>query len=327
MRMLQRIIFFLCIWALVIVTTGVWSAVPAQAAGFGITPPYVRNDRLTRGSVYQQRINLVRGDPVEDLQATMSINVPGIDHWFSIEPGEKFILKKGETQMPIYITVHVPPDAEYGKYEGNIRIRTAPVKNSTSGGVSIALGAQIDVRIEVVDKIYDLEVSRVKFANLEEGHRKWGLYFPGKIRFFMTVENTGNAPFGPTKVVLDIYDANGEVLKETVVNKNKLRRIEPFAIEEIVAEFPTHLPAGKYIAKFTIFKNDKIARQGSLTLGISPYGAIAGYEGYGWDGLSWTDRSKVIGAGLLVLILLAALVLLIAGIIGKYRRTSPRSAQ
>ena len=34
-------------------------------AGFGITPPYVRNTSLTRNSTYEQQILLVRGNPDE----------------------------------------------------------------------------------------------------------------------------------------------------------------------------------------------------------------------------------------------------------------------
>ena len=40
-------------------------------AGFGVTPPYVRNTSLTRNSTYEQQILLVRGDPDVEL----SVNV------------------------------------------------------------------------------------------------------------------------------------------------------------------------------------------------------------------------------------------------------------
>lgn len=279
-------------------------------AGFGITPPYVKNDRLTRDSSFQQKITLVRADPIDDLKAEITLNVPGINEWFSIDKGKEFILAKGAKQVPIIITVNVPKDAKYDDYEGSIRIRTSPIETSEGGGVSIALGAQIDVDISVVDKVYDFNIRKVKMADLEEGHKKWGLFFPGRIRFFMTTENTGNIEFGPTKVRLDIYDSKEENLLETIENRGKIKRIEPFAIEEIIANFATRLKAGRYTAKYTIFNNDKIAQQGDINLSISALGSISGYKGYGFMALSFGDKAKVIGVivGMIALLYVLARV-------------------
>ena len=65
-------------------------------AGFGITPPYVRNDTLRPGSEYTQEIIIVRSDPVEDLDAELTMNLPGIESWFSTDKGTKLVLPKAE---------------------------------------------------------------------------------------------------------------------------------------------------------------------------------------------------------------------------------------
>ena len=264
-------------------------------AGFGISPPYVNNQRLTRGTVYEQKITLVRSDPVDDLTTQITMNIPGIEGWFSVDRGTEFIMPKGTTQLPIVVTVRVPEDAEYKKYEGAIRIRTSSAvpPGTSPNGVSIALGAQVDVDIEVVDKIYDFTVKRIRNADVEEGRRKWGLYFPGKIKFFMTVENTGNAKFGPTKVQFDIYDNDMETLLETTYSTNEIEQIEPFATKEVIAELPTRLGTGRYTAKYTIFKNEEIAQQNTLVMTVAAIGSVPGYEGYGFDGLSFEDKLKV----------------------------------
>jgi len=269
------------------------SALPSAAhAGFGITPPYVRSDRLTRGTEYTQQIVLVRSDPQEDLNVQVTLNIPGAQPWFTVDKGNNFVIPKGVTQMPILVTVKVPTDAPYNRYTGNIRIRTSS-NTSASGGVSIALGAQVDVDIKVVDKIYDFDVKQIRIADLEAGVTKWGLFFPGKIRFFMTVQNTGNTTFGPTKVHFDIYDNNGENLLESTDNLNKIPQIPAFATQEVVAELPTRLPQGSYVAKYTIYKNSDIASQGQITLSIAAPGTVLGYVGYGFDGLSLADKLKV----------------------------------
>lgn len=285
-----------------------FSSTAPALAGFGISPPYVFNNRLTRGTVFNQQITLVRSDPTDDLTTTITMNIPEVQSWFSVDRGTTFTMPKGQRQVPIVVTVTVPEDADYARYKGSIRVRTAPAISGApeGGGVSIALGAQIDVDVEVVDKIYDFEVRKIRIDDLEEGRRKWGLFFPGKIKFYMTIENTGNTEYGPTKVTFDIYDSEGETLLETTQNTNKLSKVPPFGNDEIVAELPTRLSAGKYIAKYTIYKGDDIAQQNEINVSIAAIGAVAGYEGYGFIGLSTADKLKVVivlGAPLLLVLL------------------------
>jgi len=273
-------------------------------AGFGITPPYVRNDKLTQGSSYTQEIILVRGDPVEDLKAEITVNVPGVNDWISIDRGTEFLLPSGEKQVPMRVTVNVPQDAPYERYQGVIRIRT--LSPDPASGVSIALGAQIDVDLRVVDEIRDFEVKRVQIAETEEPKRFWWLEYPGRIQFTMSIENTGNAPTAPSRVQLDIYDRRGNVVLETTYNTNSIDEVLPFETRETVAYLPTRLPPGAYLVKYSIFRfEDDVKRSGELTLSVLPAGTLAAYTGYGIEGLSLSDQLSVaIPALVLVLILL-----------------------
>lgn len=291
-------------------------------AGFGISPPYVNNMRLTRGTVFEQKITLVRSDPTEDLKAEITMNIPGAENWFSVDLGQEFTLPKGVTQVPIVITVRVPKDAEYKEYKGAIRIRTSSTDVPEGGGVSIALGAQIDVDVKVVDKIFDFDVRRIRMADLEEGRTKWGLFFPGKIRFYMTIENTGNTEYGPTKVLFEIYDSEMETLLETTENTNKVEKIAPFTIKEVLAELPTRLPAGRYTAKYTIYKGEEIAQQNRVNVSVAAVGSVFGYEGYGFWGLSVADKLKAVG---MIGVPLLLLLILIGILVVKRRsRKNPR---
>ena len=47
----------------------------------------------TQNSHYEQVITLVRSDPTEDLQAKVTINVPGANDWISIDRGTQFIFQ------------------------------------------------------------------------------------------------------------------------------------------------------------------------------------------------------------------------------------------
>ena len=293
-------------------------------AGFGITPPYVRNDKLTQGSSYTQEIILVRGDPIEDLKAEITINVPGVENWITIDKGTEFLLPAGAKQVPMQVTVTVPQNAAYERHQGNIRIRT--VSPDPASGVSIALGAQIDVDLRVVDEIRDFEVKRVQISEAEEPTRLWWFEFPGKIQFTMGIENTGNAPTAPSKVQLDIYDRRGNVVLETTYNTNSIEDIFPFETRDSVAYLPTKLPPGAYLVKYSIFRFDNdVKRTGELTLSVLPTGTLSLYEGYGFVGLSTSDKlTIIIPIIVFVFILFVILFIIISRSKNKGRRKPPK---
>lgn len=293
------------------------SAAPAFA-GFGITPPYVRNDRLTQGSTFTQEIVLVRGDPNEDLKAEVTVNVPGIDSWITVDRGDEFLLPAGEKQVPMLVTVQVPNNADYARYQGSIRIRT--MSPDPASGVSIALGAQIDVDLRVVDEIRDFEVRRVRMSEAEEPRRFAWFEFPGKITFTMGIENTGNAPTTPTKVQLEIYDKRGNVVLESITNTNELDEVLPFETRDVVAHLPTRLPPGAYLVKYSIYRfEDEAKRNGELTLSILPEGTLEAYSGYGIEGLSMGDKLSIV-----IPLTLLALVLILAALIVTLRAKNAR---
>jgi len=171
-------------------------------AGFGVTPPYFRNDSLTRNSTYKQQILLVRGDPNSALKASVVIDAPEIADWITIEGGNEFELPKGQQKVPMQVMVQVPANADFKTYSGAIRVKTGPADDEVqSGAVNISLGAQINIDLNVIDReIKDFRVVRINISDLNEGHKLGWLYFPGKIRFGMMLENTGNVDVAPSKV-------------------------------------------------------------------------------------------------------------------------------
>ncbi|NMB92184.1 MAG: hypothetical protein GYA31_00980, partial [Parcubacteria group bacterium] len=250
-------------------------------AGFGISPPYVKNDNLFRGSVYEKIITITRGDPTEDLKAEITIDVPGANDWITINRGKEFILPKGEKKIPIVVTVKIPKDAPYGNYKGGIRIKTSSLEALQKGSVSIALGAYIDVNLNVTKaKIFDFLIRGMKMFDTEEGFTKWIFHFPTKIKAELQLENLGNIKCHPTKVLLDIYDENKiNVLK--TLEANKMTSVKPFETGGVLITFLTDLKPGSYYVHYKIYKNQEIAPggEGDLHLSIVPHGTIPGYQG------------------------------------------------
>jgi hypothetical protein len=273
-------------------------------AGFGVTPPYVTNASLTRNSVYEQKIFLVRSDPSTDLKATVSIDVPGVNDWFTIAEGSEFLLPRGEQKVPMTVKVAVPDDADYKQYTGNIRIKTgAPDDKVQGGAVSISLGAQIDVDVTVLDKkIRNFKVRKIGVSDLNEGHKVGWLYFPGKIKFEMLIENLGNVPISPSDVIFRIYDKSGNVLLEETHKKGKIQAVDPFKIETVYAEVPTRLPSGSYLARFEILNGKDVKLSGEVNLSVLPYGTLQ-TAGFGFLGLSLAHKLSIILPILTVLVI------------------------
>lgn len=263
-------------------------------AGFGITPPYVKNTSLTRNSVYEQQILLVRGDPDVPQKALVTIDAPGIEDWIEIIEGETISLPEGEQKVPMTVRVSVPKNAEFTKYEGAIRIKTVPEDDVKAGAVSISLGALVDIDLAVIDReIRDFRVRKVSLPDLNQGEKFAWLFYPGKARFAMTIENTGNVDIAPSKVTFNIYDRTGEVLLEETKNIGKIDRISPYATGEVVAEIPTRLPEGSYVARYKIYNDDEVKQEGDLSLNILPSGSIQA-AGFGFVGLSMAHKISVL---------------------------------
>jgi len=268
---------------------------PFAHAGFGITPPYVRNTSLTRNSVYEQQILLVRGNPDKPLNALISIDAPEIQDWVQVLEGTTVLMPSGEQKIPITVRVTVPSNAKFQDYGGRIRIRTTPTDDQIEQGVvSISLGAQVDIQLSVIDRVIkDFRVRRITLDDVAEGHKVGWLYFPGKIRFKMNIENTGNVAHAPTRVNIRIFDRNGNVLMQETNNTNRMKKVDPFDTQEVIAELPTNLPTGNYLVRYTIFNGEDIKQEGEMTLGIRPYGSIQ-VAGYGFFGLSFAHQLSIL---------------------------------
>jgi hypothetical protein len=189
----------------------------------------------------------------------------------------------------------VPDNAEFKEYKGSIRIKTVPENGQVAeGAVSISLGALIDVELTVIDKeIKDFRVRKVSVGDLNAGHKFWWLFFPGKARFDMMLENTGNVEVSPSEVDLRIYDNSGKVLLEDTKNLGKVPTIKPYATDNVTAEIPTRLPQGSYIAHYLIKNGDEIKQEGDISLNIRPYGTLQ-LGGFGFIGLSLAHKISIL---------------------------------
>lgn len=264
-------------------------------AGFGITPPYVKNTSLTRNSIYEQQILLVRSDPSVAQIAEVSIDAPSLEGWLEIVEGTEIAMPVGVQKVPMTVRVSVPPDAEFTDYGGTIGIRTLPADGIVTGGaVSISLGARVDIGLTVIDKqIEDFRVRKISVSELNEGSKVAWLFFPGKILFDMLIENTGNVPIAPSRVEFKLYEKTGEVLLEETRHIGRIKKIAPYDTDTVTASIPTRLPSGSYIARYRIYNGEELKQEGDLTVTIEPAGTVQA-AGFGFVGLSIAHKISIL---------------------------------
>lgn len=253
-------------------------------AGLGISPPLVKNHHLLRGSHFEQTVHLSRGDPRETLLAQVEIDAPEIKDWISIRPGMEFTLPAGQHLVPVTVVINVPQDAELGQYKGHIRIKTMPERPEPAP-VIVALGARVDLDLKVVEEEFlSFNIRTWEILPLEEG-------WPVKIAF--TIENVGNVKARPLKVLLDVYDHRNEILLASG-EVTDLDYVEPFATQQIIAEFPIDLAEGRYWARVKVYKDEKEVIEYSDGFDVLAKGTLA-KPGQGW--IFWI----LIGVGIVIL--------------------------
>jgi len=256
-------------------------AVPAEA-GFGVSPPTIRNRQLTPGSTFKKEIRLLRSLSDGDLLAQIKIDAPEIDSWISIDKGEEFLLPKGELQVPMLVSFNIPKDAELGDYTGHINVRVIPTEDEKKGGVAIALGARIDIDLSLTNVSFaDFLVRVVAVPDFERLGPPWNwkvwrslyekLFY--KIKVVLDIENKGNIAIAPSKVTIDVYDISKKKLLQTSEDKS-LKKIDSFSRDKIEALFPTKLSVGQYWSKVRIYKGSQVVNFYEIAFTVEEHGVL-----------------------------------------------------
>jgi len=107
-------------------------------------------------------------------------------------------------------------------------------------------------------------------------------------------------PVRPAKVLFDIFDTNGLKMLESTRSTNRIKQVEPFAVEPVTAFLPTHLkPGATRRPTRSTARTRSPGRQHPPV--HPPYGTIPGDTGYGIEGLRLRDQLILACLALLVL--------------------------
>src|SRR3989344_4928792 len=236
-------------------------------AGFGISPPWLKNTHLSPGSHYEQDIFLVQGKPESSVQVTATIeSAEQIASWINFKPGNAFIIPAGTQQFPVRVTVDVPRDAGYETYTGKIRFVATSVGADNNSNIAIQLGSLAEITLTVTsDEYSDFNVRGVSIDDIEESM---------PITMGVRLENLGNIKVRPTRISLRIYDKwHEQILQEGDAETTEW--IESFATGMIRATMPTTLSLGDYFADFEIYKGEEVIARDKERFNIVEKGTLA----------------------------------------------------
>jgi hypothetical protein len=241
-----------------IVTLGTHT--PQSQAAFGTSPPWVRNDHLLPGTTYEQIINLSRNEADMDMKVTVRIEGDKeITKWLQIENQKNLVMKKGQTSLPMKVTVKVPSKAALKNYRGGIFVTLESITDGSQqgGNVAIKLGAHILVELSVIgDKVTDYRIKSISLDTLDKGQ---------PFHLNIEIENLGNTEITDINGQIDIYDRKETgIIKSLTFGKLTL----PISPDEItrtsVVLNDLILDPGEYWIVAKIFKNDKVIYENRL---------------------------------------------------------------
>ena len=292
--MKRKLLLFLLVFGLI-------GIVSVAKAGFGISPPDISNSHLVPGSSFEKTIYLIRGEPNEDMMAEVTIDAPEIEGWITIEKGMKFPLPKGIQQFPMKVIIDVPEDADFGNYQGYIRVRALPTGDSP-GQVSTVLAGRIDVGLKVSDEGYsEFEVKGVSIPDSELG---------SPLTVLVKIENQGNLKTRPSKIHLDIYDLSHKTLLKSV-DIEETTWVEAFETSQVEGEVQVDLELGEYWADVVVYKDGEALGINKVYFQIvekKPTEELAG-AGKGDEGLlAFFDPYLAGGMGLALVLIIIILV-------------------
>jgi len=177
--------------------------------------------------------------------------------WITIEQGDVFTIPAGVQQYPMKVTINVPDDAELGKYDAFVRVKTTPQAAESAGEVAIALGGRVDIDVTVGDDvIVEFKIKGLSIFNIKEGE---------PLRASVVIDNTGNVPVSPDSASFELFDKFGSNrLAFASASSDQFDSVDPFSEGSVVLEFPIDIviAPGEYWGHVKIFDTDgRVARE------------------------------------------------------------------
>ncbi len=236
------------IWLLIFSSIILISCAKAEEASLGISPSYIKNDHLIRGSYFEQEMIISRSNPIYNATAVIEFNDTKFHEWITFDPGLEVKMPVGEKRVPIIAKVKIPNEVALGRYKSSATIKL--VGNDKLGQVTIVPAVKIEIDLNVTDEEYsELKINEARIENFSTD---------APLILKLKVQNLGNVKASPSNLILRIMNLKREQIK--VLKTENIEEVEPFQISEVIIKFDSHeLAEGDYLAELSVYyKNEEI---------------------------------------------------------------------
>lgn len=278
-----------------LVILGSLSLADQALAGFGVSPPKIKEDRLIKGSQVERTVYLVQGSPVADLDVEVTVDDSEISDWITFYPGQKFTIPAGTQQFPLEVLIDVPDDADLGLYRTSVRVsqtQNSEASQVQGGGVSVVVGIVVNIEIEVGEGLfYSFAVKDLNFQDINSAE------FP---KVDLRIENLGNVPAGPQTAEFQLFNKYDD-RRLAIIQGVEIERIAPFKTESREVEFPigVSLAPGEYWGHLYLYDNNELVKEYKDIFSVTE--------------ASFSDRySRLILIGAIVIVILIVVIFLIS---------------
>ena len=222
----------------------------AALAGFGVSPPLIKEDRLVKGISFERVIYLVQGVPDRDVPIEVSVDSE-IEKWISFPQGMPITIPAGVQQFPLVVRVDVPDSAALGVYKGEIRITAVPQRADEGGEVAIALGGLVTLDLTVGEGVvYDFSVKQIKIHDIKEGSDP---------QVTVEIVNSGNVPAGPDTVTFELFNKFGEI-RLAYAESKEFKPVDVFSEGGSTLSFPMdiYIAPGEYWGHVKVYRDQEL---------------------------------------------------------------------
>jgi hypothetical protein len=230
---------------LVIGLTFFSSNIKAESSSIGISPAKITINNLLPGLSTTREIIISRSDVSQAQIYVITTDNSESSKWLEFDPGKEINMVQGANRLSVFVTIKVPADAAYQKYSTNLRIVSRDEVSTNQ--VNIQTGVITNLELIVTDKqIASFKIVSAKIPNY---------IFGTDLKLQLKIQNDGNVPTAPSRVVLLIKNSNGQEI--TTLVKTDLQKVDALTTsEEEIAFSGSNLPVGEYLAKLNVLDTD-----------------------------------------------------------------------
>jgi hypothetical protein len=219
-------------------------------AGFGVSPPLIKEDRLVRGISFERVVYLVQGTPDRAVPIEVTVDSK-IKDWISFPQGMPITIPEGVQQFPLVVRVDIPDSADLGIYSGEIRITAVPERADEGGEVAIALGGLVTLDLTVGEGIIsDFSVKQIKINDIKEGDDP---------QAEVQIINSGNVPASPDAVTFELFNKYGEI-RLAYAEQHAFKSVAVFSEGGDTLTFPVdvYIAPGEYWGHVKVYRGTQM---------------------------------------------------------------------